>query len=241
MDGEVGYIGGSGWADHWLHSKKNHPRWRDTMLKVCGDTVNSLQGTFAENWLEASGEVLAGEEFYPSCKEKKARSKTLVINSAPSVGSSTRARVLYQTLLASAKDSIVMTTPYFLPDKSARDVMVNAIHRGVRVRILVPGKKSDHWLTRSSSRRLYGDLLKAGAELHEYTPAMVHAKVLVIDGRWCVLGSTNFDHRSFGINDEVNLVAFDRVVGDRLLEDFEGNLKESKQITYGAVEASLHI
>ncbi len=106
IDGEYGFIGGSGWADHWLLNKKRHPRWRDTMLHVHGDTVNSMQGTFAENWLECSGEVLADAAFYPACKAPHARSKTLVINSAPTVNASTRARVLYQTLLASAQKSM---------------------------------------------------------------------------------------------------------------------------------------
>ena len=135
-------------------------------------------------------------------------------------------------LLASAKKSIHITTPYFLPDKSLRDELVNAVRRGVEVKILVPGKKSDIWLTRNSSRLAYGKLLKAGASIHEYQPSMIHAKVLLIDGLWSVVGSTNFDNRSFGLNDEVNLAACESDLCERLEEDFQRDLQHSENITY---------
>jgi cardiolipin synthase A/B len=156
-----------------------------------------------------------------------------VINSSPSVGGSTRARMLFQALLAAAQKSICITTPYFLPDKSARDEMVRAIKdRGVEVKIVTPGKHSDHLLTRTSSRRLYGDLLRAGAQIYEYEPTMIHAKVMIVDGLWSVVGSTNFDNRSFGLNDEVNLAAFDGGLALRLEEDFARDLAHSRRITY---------
>jgi cardiolipin synthase len=136
-------------------------------------------------------------------------------------------------LLASAQESILITTPYFLPDRSARAEMVRAIReRGVKIQIVVPGKGSDHALTRSSSRRLYGDLLQAGAQIYEYEPTMNHAKTLVIDGMWSVVGSTNFDNRSFGINDEVNLAAFDKKLAARITEDFVRDCEESKAVNY---------
>ena len=156
---------------------------------------------------------------------------TLVVNSTPTVGGSTRARVLFQLLLASAQQSIAITTPYFLPDKSLMRELCGAIERGVRVRILVPGRKSDHLLTRSASRGGYGPLLKAGAEVYEYQPSMIHAKVLCIDRLWCVVGSTNFDNRSFGINDEVNLAIMDAAVTLRLETDMANDLKDSRRIT----------
>jgi cardiolipin synthase len=146
---------------------------------------------------------------------------------------STRARILYQTLLASARKSILITTPYFLPDRSARHELVRAIReRGVEVKIIVPGAHSDHLLTRRSSRRLFGDLLKAGAHIYEYEAAMIHAKTMIIDGLWCVVGSTNFDNRSFGLNDEVNLAAEDTALAARLAEDFARDLQESRAVSY---------
>lgn len=232
IDGEVGFVGGSGFADHWLLPTKGKPRWRDTMFRVDGDAVLSLQSTFAENWLEASGEILSGVEYFPFC-EAEHETAALVVNSSPSAGRSTRARMLYQTLFASAQKSIHITTPYFLPDKSARAEMVRAVsERGVEVQIITPGKKIDHQLTRRSGRRLFGDLLKAGARIYEYEPSMIHAKTMVVDDVWSVVGSTNLDNRSFGLNDEVNLAAFDRELAARVAEDFRRDVADSSEITY---------
>ena len=155
----------------------------------------------------------------------------MAIGSSPSEGGSTRARMLFQVLIASAKNNLSITTPYFLPDQSLRKELVRAVQRGVKVQILVPGKHSDHGMTRSSSRGLYGDLLKAGAEIYEYQPAMIHAKIMVVDGIWSVVGSTNLDQRSFGLNDEDNLVVLDKELSARLLTDFHNDLSQSRRVT----------
>jgi len=232
IDGEIGFIGGAGVADHWFKGKGNHNRWRDTMFRVTGEAVTNLQSTFAENWLKASGEILTGNHYFPF-RKAEGQTPAMVVNSSPSAGRSTRARILFQTLLASARKSIYITTPYFLPDRSARREMVCAIkERGVEIKIVTPGRHSDHLLTRTSSRRLYGELLEAGAEIYEYEPAMMHAKVMIIDGVWSVVGSTNFDNRSFGLNDEVNLAAFDSRLAVRLHEDFARDMAESRSISY---------
>jgi cardiolipin synthase len=232
VDGEVGFLGGSGFADHWLLGDEKNPPWRDTMFRVEGDAVTSLQAAFVENWLEASGEILADEKFFPFT-EIVGGASSLIVDSSPSMGRSTRARILYQTLLASAQKTIHITTPYFLPDRSARAEMVRAIkERGVEVKIIVPGQHSDHLLTRRSSRRLFGDLLRAGAQIYEYEAAMIHAKTMTIDSIWSVVGSTNFDNRSFGLNDEVNLAAIDETLAARLEEDFVRDLKESRAVDY---------
>jgi cardiolipin synthase len=231
VDGQVGFIGGAGIADQWFSGSHGQPRWRDTMVRVEGEAVPNLQATFAENWLAASGELLTGDAYFPeiTCSNKTA---AMVINSTPTVGGSTRARVLFQLLLASAKRSISITTPYFLPDKSLTRELCRAIEeRGVKLRILVPGHKSDHLLTRSTSRGGYGPLLKAGAEVYEYEPSMIHAKVLCVDGLWGVVGSTNFDNRSFGINDEVNLAVCDSAFAERLERDMSGDLEQSRRIS----------
>jgi cardiolipin synthase A/B len=234
IDGETAFIGGAGIADHWLKDKvrRKHPRWRDTMFRIRGEVVTNLQATFAENWLESSGEILMGEHYFPLC-EAKGGVEAMVVNSSPGVGRSTRARMLFQTLLASARKSIYITTPYFLPDWSAREEMVNAMKkRGVEVKIVTPGRHTDHLLTRTASRRLYGQLLKAGAEIYEYQPTMIHAKVMIVDGLWSVVGSTNFDNRSFGLNDEINLAACDKELAVRLQEDFAKDMTDSRLITY---------
>jgi cardiolipin synthase len=239
VDGEVGFIGGAGIGDNWLTGEKGEPAWRDTVVKVTGDLVLGLQVTFAENWLEAQDEILTGDEYFPKCQQMSRedrppspeRAAGLVVNSAPSAGRSTRARVLFQTLLASAKESIHINSPYFLPDRSAQRELIKAAGRGVKVTVIAPGDHADHLMTRRASRRRYGKLLKAGIEIHEYQPAMIHVKALVIDGVWSVVGSTNFDNRSFGLNDEVNLAARCRPVALRLKEDFLRDLQASKQIT----------
>lgn len=234
IDGCIGFIGGAGVADHWYKNRRRHPRWRDTMFRVEGPEVIVLQATFAENWLEASGELLADPAYFPACAAKGG-TLAMAVTSSPSVGESTRARMLFQTLLASAHKSIHITTPYFLPDKSAREEMVRAIKaRGVTLKIVTPGLHSDHILTRTASRRLYGELLRAGAEIYEYRPTMIHAKVMIIDEVWSVIGSTNFDNRSFGLNDEVNIAAHDTQLAARLEADFVRDMAHSRRITYDA-------
>jgi len=241
VDGRVGFLGGAGFADQWFNDTPKHPRWRDTIVRVEGGAVASLQSVFAENWLETSGEILPWEDHFlcpnecgnPGPSTDTASTAQMVVSSAPSMGRSTRARILFQTLLASAEESICLSTPYFLPDRSARTEMLRAMHdRGVRIRILTPGKRSDQLLTRRSSRRLYGDLLEGGAKIYEYQPAMMHVKTLIVDNIWSVVGSTNFDHRSFGLNDELNMVCRDENLAHRLTEDFEKDLKLSRLITY---------
>lgn len=230
VDGTVGFIGGAGVADNWYCGEKEMPRWRDTMVRVRGSAVPNLQATFAENWLAACGELLVGAAYFPKIEETQPAA-ALVVNSTPTTGGSTRARVLFQLLVASAKGSVSITTPYFLPDKSLTHELCEAVKRGVKVRILVPGRKSDHWMTRSTSRGGYGPLLESGAEVYEYAPTMIHAKVLCVDGRWAVVGSTNFDNRSFGINDEVNLAVRGEALAERLEEDMARDLRESRRVS----------
>ncbi len=238
VDGRIGFVGGAGVADWWAKATKKDPQWRDTMVQIEGKLVTGLQATFADNWLESSGEILSeGAEDFPECDRDEPTGDSagevgIVVISSPSIGRATRARILFQVLLANATKTIDITSPYFLPDRSARREMIRAVkERGVRLRILVPGKHADHLLTRSAGRRRFGELLEAGAEIHEYQPSMIHAKVLIIDELWSVVGTTNFDNRSFGINDEVN-VAFQNVkLAQRLKEDFERDLSQSKRIT----------
>lgn len=202
------------------------------MVRVQGDAVRAIQGAFVENWLEASGEILSGADYFPVLNTVSGGVTGLVVCSTPSssVGS-TRARVLFQTLIAAARKSIYITTPYFLPDRSMRDELLRAKKRGVELNIIVPGKHDDHALTRSSGRSAYGDLLKAGANIYEYESSMIHAKVTVIDGIWSVVGSTNLDNRSFGINDEINLAVFDSQVATRLTHDFQEDTSHSQRVT----------
>jgi cardiolipin synthase A/B len=233
VDGSTAFVGGAGYADWWRYNSDDVPRWRDTMVRVRGDAVRGIQGTFLENWLETSGQVLDGPDYFPPLPSEKdaGHATALVVTSTPSSGGSTRARVLYQIMFAAARKSILINTPYFLPDSSMRTALADAKKRGVDVKIVVPGKHADHTLTRSSGRSAYGDLLKAGVEIYEYEPTMIHAKIAIIDGSWSIVGSTNLDYRSFGINDEVNLAVFNPEVAATLTHAFEDDVAHSRHVT----------
>jgi len=231
IDGSTAFLGGAGYADWWRYGTKSDPRWRDTMVRIRGDAVRAIQGTFLENYLEASGKILDGGDYFPPATPDPGKSTALVVTSTPSSGGSTRSRVLFQTLIAGARKSIYITTPYFLPDRSMTDELVHAVERGVRVNVIVPGKHDDHALTRSSGRSAYGRLLKAGATVYEYEPSMIHAKIAIFDDAWSVVGSTNLDNRSFGINDEVNVAVLDSQIASRLTRDFEQDAGESRKVT----------
>lgn len=230
VDGNVAFVGGAGYADWWRYAEKKEPRWRDTMIRVQGDAVSAIQGTFAENWLESSGQILDGPDYFPSATDR-GTSTALVVASSPTSRGSSPARVLFQMLIAGARKSILITTPYFLPDKSMREELVRARRRGITVKVVVPGQHADHTLTRSSGRSAYGDLLKSGAEIYEYETSMIHAKITVVDGVWSVVGSTNLDNRSFGINDEINVAVFDPGVAAILTRDFENDASQGKRIS----------
>lgn len=231
IDGTTAFVGGAGYADWWRYPSKHDPSWRDTVFRVEGEAVSRLQGVFVENWLETSGEVLNGEQYFPATLPNAGKTPTLVIASTPSSGGSTRSRILFQMLIGAAGKSIDITTPYFVPDSSMRQEIVRAQHRGVQVRIIVPGKHTDHYLTRSTGRRVFGELLKSGAKIYEYESSMIHAKIMVVDGAWIVFGSTNLDNRSFGINDEVNVAALDSELGAVVTHQFDEDLSHSEEIT----------
>ena len=233
VDGRIAFLGGAGVADWWHDaSGPEDPAWRDTMVRVEGPVVASLQGVFSENWLECGGEILTSPACWPALASA-GPVDALVIRSSPS-DRATASRVAFQLLMACARQSIDIHTPYFLPDHTLRRALVNTVARGVRVRVLVPGPRTDQRFVRLASRRLYGQLLEKGVRIFEYQPGMTHAKVLMVDERWAVLGTTNFDNRSFEHNDEVNVAFRDQDVAARLRRDFEADLAQSTEITNDA-------
>lgn len=236
VDGKMGFVGGAGIAAWWTEGARGGPPWRDTMVRVEGPLAAALQSSFVENWLESKGEILAEREDFPYCLAQDAEpaagdTRGLVVTSAPSAGKATRARILFQVLLASARASIMINSPYFLPDASVIRELARAARRGASVEVIVPGSRNNHPIARRASRRRYGELLRAGVRLFEYQPAMMHAKVLIVDRVWCVVGSTNFDNRSFGLNDEVNLAVQDEAVAGRLERDFRADLSRCLEVT----------
>jgi cardiolipin synthase A/B len=229
-DGLVGITGGSGTSGKWGGNGRQADHWRDTDIWVEGPVVEQLQGAFAENWLEATRIALGGGEYFPASTQPKGQVAAQVIRSSPA-GGSTAMYTMYLLAMNSAKRSIDITNPYFLPDEKMIDTLVKTARRGVRVRLLLPGA-IDHNLVRQASRSELGRLLLAGVQVYEYRAALLHAKTMVVDGEWATVGSTNLDHRSFGLNDEVNVVAYDGGVGRRLARVFVDDLSRSEQVTY---------
>jgi cardiolipin synthase A/B len=229
VDGETGFIGGAGIADHWLYDT-SVPVWRDTVFCLEGEAVAGLISAFCENWLESSGQILSSSRQF-GFRSIPEGVESFVVSSTPH-GGGTQARILFQALINSARSTIRITTPYFLPDRSARQALIEAIEkRGVTVQILTAGPRIDHPIIRSLSHRSVRRLLQAGAEIYEYEPAMIHAKLMTVDSLWNVVGSTNFDHRSFALNDEVNLAVLDRELAATIEADFFDDLQQSRSLT----------
>ena len=229
IDGKVAFTGGAGVADRWLKPKGHTPAWRDTMARIEGPIVAALQGVFAENWLECCGEVLTSPRQWPELGPV-GPTEAMLVKSSPS-DRATSSRVVFQMLIEGAVSDIDICTPYFLPDRAMRRVLVRAARRGVRVRVLVPGRLSDQRFVRLASRRMYRELLEGGVRLFEYRPSMTHMKALMVDRTWALIGTTNVDNRSFEHNDEVNVAFREQAVTERLRRDFEADLAASDEVT----------
>jgi cardiolipin synthase len=229
VDGCVAFAGGAGVADWWALKEGDAKPWRDTMARIEGPVVAALQGVAAENWLECCGEILTGPEYFPSL-EPAGDTTAFVVKSSPS-DRATASRVAFQLLMEGADHHVRISTPYFLPDRSLRRALIDIARRGVVVTVIVPGRRTDQRWVRLASRRLWGPLLEAGVRIFEYRQSMMHAKVLIVDGEWSVLGTTNVDNRSFEHNDEVNLAMCDRGVAGRMLADYERDLLDSAEVT----------
>ena len=229
VDGLVAFTGGAGVADRWYPSRSGAPPWRDTMARIEGPLVTALQGVFAENWLECGGAILTSPRHWPQ-PVPAGSALAMLVKSSPS-DRATVSRVVFQMLIEGAAATVDICTPYFLPDRALRRALVATAGRGVRIRVIVPGPVTDQRLVRLASRRMYEELLSAGIRIHEYRPAMIHAKALIVDEAWAVIGTTNIDNRSFEHNDEVNVALRDRAVAARLRSDFETDLAASDEVT----------
>jgi cardiolipin synthase len=230
IDGRIAFTGGAGIADWWAFPEKRKEKpWRDTMVAVEGPVVAALQGVAAENWLECCGEILTGSEYFPDLKPC-GDTTAFVVRSSPS-DRATVSRVTFQLLMEGADQELRISTPYFLPDRALRRALVGIAKRGVEVSVIVPGRRTDQKWVRLASRRMWGQLLEAGVRIFEYRPGMTHMKVLIVDGIWTVVGTTNIDNRSFEHNDEVNLAMLDPLVCNGLLADYRQDLRDSDEIT----------
>jgi cardiolipin synthase len=229
VDGTTGFTGGVGIAEEWTGNAQDPDHWRDTHVRVTGPVVRGLQGAFAENWLECTGDVLAGDRYLPYIEATEDGGPMQVMRSSATVGDSNAEALIYLAV-AAAKRSIELTSAYFVPRPAFTQALVEAAERGVHMRILVPGSHIDKQFVRTAGRAAYDELIDAGIEIYEYCPTMLHAKTLTVDGIWSSVGSVNFDNRSFQLHDEVTLCVQSERFAAQLHEVFEKDLEASERI-----------
>ena len=227
VDGEVAFTGGIGLSDHWLGHAQDEDHWRDTQFRVTGPAVRALEASFYENWLEAGGRSVPALD--PERPAQGTGARSAVVWSNPTAGAS-NVKLLYLLSIAAARERIDIQSPYFILDESSRWALGEARKRGVHVRIVTDGDITDSMPVKYSSREGYQQLLDWGVEIHEYQPTMMHVKAMMVDGSWSVIGSANFDNRSFELNDELTIVVADRGLAAALTRDFEADMTKSTKL-----------
>ena len=228
VDGDVAFVGGMGIADQWLHDQKDFPKWRDTMVEMHGPVVADVEAAFNQNWIVVAGVV--EPEVEPNIAPATGTAKSIVVWSAPQTGAN-ELKLLYLLAIASAREQIDIQSPYLITDESSQWSLKEARNRGVRIRMLVEGDKTDAKTVKYASRGDYEKLLEMGIEISEYQPTMMHTKAITIDDLMSIVGSANFDNRSLELNDELNVAVFDPALARRLRADFDKDLTASKKLT----------
>jgi len=234
IDGTLGFTGGHGVAEEWTGDGRTDGKWRDTDVRVEGPLVQQLQAAFVESWRDTTGHILGGDLYFPALKPV-GKVNAQIVKSSP-LGGTYESYMLLLLSISSARKSIHLSNPYFLPDERMQEALLDAVKRGVSVVVLTPGK-IDHKLVYWASRRGFEPLLLGGIQIYEYQAALMHAKTMVVDGVWAHVGTTNLDNRSFALNEEINLIAYDHAVAGELEKAFADDLKYSKKLTYEAWKA----
>ena len=227
VDGQVAFTGGVGIDDQWMGNAQSKEHWRDTMVRIQGPLARLMEGGFYENFVEAAGETTP--ELDDVAQDTDQEGAAFVVRSSPTGGANDLKR-LYLLALASARQTVSITTPYFVTDESSRWALEDAVKRGVRIRLLLEGDITDAMPVKYASRKHYEKLLELGIEIYEYQPTMMHTKTFVVDGTWSMFGSANFDNRSLELNDELNVAVANADLAARLLVDFEADVKASKRL-----------
>ena len=229
VDGKVGFTGGVGIADQWSGRALDPQHWRDSHYRIVGPAVAQMQAAFMDNWIKTTGHVLQGKGYFPAL-EIAGSSLAQVFTSSPHGGSDSMT-LMYLLSIAASEHAIDLSAAYFVPDDLTLKVLIDALKRGVRVRIIMPGEHIDSKVVRKASKESWDPLLAAGAELYEYAPTMFHCKMLVVDRLLVSVGSTNFDNRSFRLNDEANLNIYDADFAKHVTQVFESDLQRARRIT----------
>lgn len=228
VDGRIAFTGGAGFGDQWLGSAGNPKEWRDIQIGIEGPAAVAQQTGFVQNWMASTGEIVAGPRYFPSTPDAGSVAVQTILSS-PITGAGA-VGTMYLVALQSAKRSLNIANSYFIPDSRVIEMLAEACRRGVIVKVLVAGKHNDTWLARQNSVRRYGDLLRAGVEIYEFQPTMLHQKIMIVDGLWATVGTANFDNRSFALNEETNVCVHDPGLVDDLSAAFLADLVRSKQI-----------
>ena len=229
VDGKVAFTGGVGIAPEWTGHAQDPKHWRDTHFRVEGPVVGQMQSVFLDNWVKVTGEVLHGPAYFPDLSSP-GKGQAQMFSSSPSGGSESM-QLMYLLAISGALRSIDLSASYFVPDELTVQALVEALRRGVKLRIVVPGKYIDSETVRGASRARWGPLLEAGALIAEYQPTMYHCKVMVVDELLVSVGSTNFDNRSFRLNDEATLNIYDTDFARQQRSIFEEDLRMSHPIS----------
>jgi cardiolipin synthase A/B len=229
VDGRVGYTGGFGLADYWLGDGRHEEQWRETNVRFEGPAVMQLQAVFAAAWAEATHDLIVGEAFFPRQGfEPRGPTQAGLLFTMPTIGSTPAERFMALSIF-SARRTLYVTNSYFVPDDDFRRFLIGAAKRGVDVRVLTAGPKTDIKTTTWAGRARYEELLRNGVRIWEYQPTMMHAKTLVVDGVWSTIGSLNFDNRSLAYNNESNIVSLDPALGAAMDSMFLADLRYSKE------------
>lgn len=229
IDGRIGFTGGVGIADQWNGDAGDPDHWRDIHFRAEGPVVAQFQAAFNDNWIRSTGMVLAGDAYFPELRPVGDMPAQMFI--ASPAGGSESMRLMYLMAIAAAAESIDMQAAYFVPDAMITRALLEARERGVRIRVVVPGPHIDSEAVRVASRAQWGRLLEAGIEIAEYQPTMMHNKLLVVDRELVSVGSTNFDIRSFELNEEASLNVYSREFAARMSEVFEADLANARPYT----------
>tara|TARA_B100001750_G_scaffold33490_1_gene23375 strand:+ start:550 stop:1824 length:1275 start_codon:yes stop_codon:yes gene_type:complete len=235
VDSRLAFVGGHCVTDEWQGDAQDRKHYRDITAQVRGPVVGELQAAFTENWTEVTGKLLAGEKYFPDLEPVgDARAHLAYVNVQRRVSA---VKALHILAIASAQESVTIQNPYFLPDEGARTALLRAVERGVRVRVMTPTiDATDNGLVLHAMRSGLRPLLEGGVEIYGYDRTLLHQKVLTVDGHWSLVGSTNFDFRSFEINDEISVSLFDEDLAAELVRTFEEDLAHCHRYTLAMLE-----
>lgn len=229
LDGRVAHVFGHGIAQEWTGNGQDEEHWRDTGVRLEGPVVSSIQAVFAENWVEQTTEALIGERFFPPLPHA-GTVRAHVTASSPQGGVS-KLELLFKLAIATAQKELLIQNPYFIPDGEVVGLLEKAVERGVDVRIMIPGAVTDSSLVQHAGHRRFEELLEHGVKIYEYQTTLNHQKVMVVDGLWSHVGSTNFDDRSLDINDEASVGLIDPEAAARLQRAFAQDAQQSELLT----------